>query len=89
MEESISKSIDNISLINDLICDNITLKNELEKLHSQTNSLNQKFEHMDTRIKAMSDGCDVVFVDIVKDNKHIKTRKISDGKQPTKAFLCS
>ena len=43
--------------------------------------MNQKFEQMDTRIKAMNDVCDIVVVDIVKDGKNI-------GKQPTKAFLC-
>ena len=75
-------------LINDLICDNITLKNELEKVIVETETLNRKYEEIDTRIKAMNDVCDIVLVDIVKDGKNDKRSQTKDSKQPRKALLC-
>ena len=75
-------------LINDLICDNMTLKSELEKVILETENLNRKYEEIDTRIKSMNDMCDIVLVDIVKDGKNNKTSQTKDSKQPRKHLLC-
>ena len=75
-------------LINDLICDNITLKNKLDKILAETESLNRKYYEIDTRINAMNDVCDIVLVDIVKDGNTNKTNQTKDGKQPKKPLLC-
>ena len=83
LEDSSSSEV-----INDLICDNITLKSELEKIILETENLNRKYEEIDTRIKAMNDMCDIVLVDIVKDGKNNKTSQTKDSKQPRKHLLC-
>ena len=74
-------------LINDLISDNITLKNELEKVISETKILSRKYEEVDTRIKSMSGVCDIVLVDIVKDGKNHKSNQTKDGKERKKTLL--
>ena len=83
LEDSVSNE-----LINDLICDNMTLKSELEKVIIETENLNRKYEEIDTRIKSMNDMCDIVLVDIVKDGKNNKTSQTKDSKQPRKHLLC-
>ena len=83
LEDSFSSEI-----INDLICDNMTLKSELEKIILETENLNRKYEEIDTRIKSMNDMCDIVLVDIVKDGKNNKTSQTKDSKQPRKHLLC-
>ena len=83
LEDSFSSEI-----INDLICDNMTLKSELEKIIVETENLNRKYEEIDTRLKSMNDMCDIVLVDIVKDGKNNKTSQTKDGKQPRKHLLC-
>ena len=75
-------------LINDLICDNMTLKSELEKIIIETEHLNRKYDEIDARIKSMNDMCDIVLVDIVKDGKNNKTSQTKDSKQPRKHLLC-
>ena len=83
LEDSVSND-----LINDLICDNMTLKSELEKVIIETENLNKKYEEIDTRIKSMNDMCDIVLVDIVNDGKNNKTSQTKDSKQPRKHLLC-
>ena len=70
-------------IINDLICDNMTLKSELEKIIVETENLNRKYEEIDTRLKSMNDMCDIVLVDIVKDGKNNKTSQTVSAR-PTK-----
>ena len=74
-------------LINDLINDNIALKNELEKVISETETLSRKYEEIDTRVKSMNGVCDIVLVDIVKDEKNHKSNQTKDSKVPKKTLL--
>ena len=82
LEEGISNE-----LITDLISDNITLKNELEKVISETEILARKYEEIDTRIKTMNGVCDIVLVDIVKDGKNHKSNQTNEGKEPKKSLM--
>ena len=74
-------------LITELISDNIKLKNELEKVISETEILTRKYEEIDTRIKTMNGVCDIVLVDIVKDGKNHKSNQTNEGKEPKKSLL--
>ena len=80
-QENVSREV-----INDVICDNIILKNKLEKIASETTNLNQKVEEMGANVKALSDLCDILVVDILKDGKTNKTSKLKDTK-PKRAML--
>ena len=65
---------ENISseLINDLICDNITFKKELE-------SMNKQCEEINSRLRSITGSCDIMVVDIAKDSKSVQTSKRKDN----------
>ena len=49
-----------IELINDIICDNILLKNQLEKVAIDTSSLKQNLEEIGSRVREINSVCDLL-----------------------------
>ena len=59
--ENVAKVDQNASkeLLNDIICDNIVLKNKLDKVVAETSSLRQSLEKIGNRVKEINDVCDI------------------------------
>jgi len=55
VDEDISRE-----LINDIICDNIVLKNKLEKVVVETTSLKTNLEEIGNRVKEINGICDIL-----------------------------
>ena len=56
-------------VINDLLCDNINLKTKLEKVIVETKSLNKKVDEIGTHVKEISDVCDILAGEILKEER--------------------
>ena len=55
VDENLSKE-----LINDIICDNIILKNRLESVVMETTSLKKNLDEIGNRVKEINDVCDML-----------------------------
>ena len=47
-------------LLNDIICDNIVLKNKLDKVVGETKTLRQSLDEIGSRVKEINDVCDIL-----------------------------
>ena len=53
-------------LLNDIICDNIVLKNKLDKVVGETKTLRQSLDEIGSRVKEINDVCDILVSEKLK-----------------------
>ena len=57
-------------LLNDIICDNIVLKNKLDKVVGETKTLRLSLEEIGSRVEEINDNCDILVSEKLKSDEN-------------------
>ena len=73
-------------LLNDIICDNIVLKNKLDKVVGETKTLRESLEEIGSRVKEINDVCDILVSEKLKSdgNSCVKSNRSQNSTSKVK-----